>query len=334
MIEKTIWRNNLQITYNPNVKTHTNTQNPIYFNGFVGNETIRKCGQYIPLRHETAFFREADTLEYIVDYLIKTFPNIKTKKVLVGACSTGEEELSLRMLFGNKCNVKIKGFDLGTKAIKNANKSFYAISVPKDSPTENYVEYWGISAFGDSFLAFNKSKLSEKERHLRNLFHKHFREVDVETKEFGFWNRLKLCFQGLTDFYMMNMQSKYYRLVDSLKKLNCEYVEGDIRELEKVTQGEKYHAFTFRNAFYHLITTNDDYRSQLGPKRTRKILDGILPQINKALEMNGIFAIGKKEDEQVCDMILLTKMLKEYGFQKAVFGNKPYCHIWKKVREC
>lgn len=324
----------MQIIGNPNVNNTCNVQSPVSFNGYLGNEYVRAYGRHINLRHETAFFREADTLEYIKDYLIRTFPNIAVKNILIGACSTGEDGLSMKMIM-NKVPSRIVAFDLGKVAIKRAKAGYYSISRPIDKTGEEYISNWGLSAYDDRFLAFDSSKkLTKKEVQYRKAFNKIFKEVKTDKSRTGILNRIKLFLNSFTEFHFIETDSKFFKL-KGLRKLNYEYLQGDIRDLDKITNGEKFLAFTFRNAFYHLITTNDDFRMQLSEKQTREILKRILPQINKALEMKGLFAIGKNENEQVCDMILLTKMLKEYGFKESVFdSNQPYCHIWKKVREC
>ncbi|MEE3349239.1 MAG: CheR family methyltransferase [Candidatus Gastranaerophilaceae bacterium] len=333
MSEKTIWRNNLQITFSPYQIQNDNNRKTVNFSGYLGNESVKVMGEYVRLRHETAFLRELETLEYIKQYLLENFPEIPVKNILIGACSTGEEALSMKMVM-NKVPSRITAFDLGKKAINRAKKGYYSISEPRYEDDKKYVEEWGLSAYNDKFLAFKKPQdMTQKEKTYHKAFNKIFKEINTEDGKNKFLNRIRVFFKSFGEFHMIDVRTKYFKLKD-LRKLNCEYIEGDIRNLDEITKGRKYQAFTFRNAFYHLITTNDDYRTPLGEHHTRKILAEILPKINKSLDMKGLFAIGKKEDEQICDVLLLTKMLKEYGFKEAKHFDNPYCYIWKKVKEC
>ena len=62
------------------------------------NWSERTNGNY--LIHETAFFREPQTDEFVKNYLVENFLSKgKPANIVVGACSTGEEVYSQAMLY-------------------------------------------------------------------------------------------------------------------------------------------------------------------------------------------------------------------------------------------
>lgn len=137
-----------------------NNQSDCYkpsFKGHLGVETIKCFGKTVPLIQETAFFRESSTLNFIKDYVQKTFNGKDEIKILDGACSTGEETFTLAMLFeGLAKKVKITGFDLGKKAIVKAKEGSFSVS--RVSNDNSIMKYYKKSAgFQDSYLAFNQN---------------------------------------------------------------------------------------------------------------------------------------------------------------------------------
>ena len=73
------------------------TNSPAYssavpFKGHFGDEFIKKGNLW--LRHETAFFRDSKSNEFITKYILDNLQNKKEINIISGACSTGEEALT------------------------------------------------------------------------------------------------------------------------------------------------------------------------------------------------------------------------------------------------
>ena len=99
-----------------------------YMPTFKANTWSEKCnGNY--LIHETAFFRESETDEFVKNYLVQNFlSKNQPVNIVVGACSTGEEAYSQAMLYDEYNGlVDILGFDLSPKAIELAQEGDFII---------------------------------------------------------------------------------------------------------------------------------------------------------------------------------------------------------------
>ena len=115
------------------------------FKGHGGHEILEIGKDSLLLRHETAFFREYNTLNKGINYLRQHFPKEKNPRIIVGACSTGEEALSIKMLMPDK-KPKILGFDISPNSIAEAKTGIYTISQPKDDISRKFISWLGISA--------------------------------------------------------------------------------------------------------------------------------------------------------------------------------------------
>ena len=126
-----------------------------YKPAFKANNWSEKAnGKY--LIHETAFFREPQTDEFVKKYLVENYLSKGLPvNIVVGACSTGEEAYSQAMLYDEyQDKVNVLGFDLSSKAIELAQKGDFIIYENIfNSSTDK--DCW----HKDSYLAFS---------HLRN----------------------------------------------------------------------------------------------------------------------------------------------------------------------
>lgn len=315
---------------------NNHVQNNMAFKGHGGHEIIKQGKDVLLLRHETAFFREYDTLNRSVNYIRQHFPNEKSPRIVVGACSTGEEALSFKMLMPDK-TPKILGFDLSPDSVKEAKSSVYTISRPTDKKSRQFIKEMGYDAYKDEYLGFEPNqdeKITRNQKILKELFNKTFVEKEENPprlinpiKNFMDYIRVKLSL----DF---KLDTKTFA-VKNPKNIGCEFVQGDIRHLDKIVPEGKAHAVSFRNALYHLVTTNDTqgYRVTKPSNETKPIMTTIAKQINKALTKDGILILGEKENLQLTDTKLLSEVLLENGFKKAVKNKNGYCNVWKKVSD-
>lgn len=308
---------------------------------FKGNISQEKVGNLV-LKHQTSFFREINTLKNLVEYLKSNFDTNKPFNILVGACSTGEEATSIKMLLGN-LKANIKAFDLGENAIKKAQSGIYEISEPLNKDYKDYMNKYAGIPFEDSFLCFADEELTVEQKELKEMFDKNFEFVSNKSdKKLRLSKRMKTFILNMLGCYnkfnflktiakcLDNRLNHYlYRLKDPQ---GIEYVTGNILNLADVTKGKKYQAITFRNALYHLTTQESGcLRFPKSQDEQINILNKIVKQINNSLENNGIFVIGEDEIMQMTNVDLLSEILKKNGFTRILDkNNKPINNIWKK----
>lgn len=282
------------------------------FCGHTIAEEFAKDGIYY-LAHQTAFFREPATLEFVKKYIIKNFADQNDVKILVGACSTGEESITLSMLLNEIADkIKITGFDISKKAIKTAKSQVYVIQkTGSDVHNSVYLK--------DIFLAFPTNKpLNEFQQKYKNLFNDFFTKI---TNPF-----LKIFYELYFNYYDVNpvvmRKCQYFRL-NGDKALNCDFKVGDVRELNKVTN-EKFDVMFFRNALYHMV------RPKMTQDKKEMILSSIINNVQNSLKQDGIFVMGGYEHIQINDDKLIPKVMKQYGFTPvySLAGNPI---VWKNA---
>ena len=322
--------NNTPIYY----QTKTNPAKTTNFKGHGGHEILEIGKDTLLLRHETAFFREYNTLNKGINYLRQHFPKEKSPRIIVGACSTGEEVLSIKMLMPDK-KPKILGFDISPNSIAEAKTGIYTISQPKDDVSRNFISWLGISAYKDEFLGFGKPK-THKEKIMKNLFNNNF--TQIAEKSTPKQNPIKRFFNKLSFILLRDINPEFNDKIFALKdpkNTGCKFIQGDIQHLDKIVPKGKAHAISFRNAIYHLVTmeNENDERIQIPLKIAEPTLNHVAKQINKALTKDGIFILGEREDKQLTDTKLLSKVLKKNGFKEVAKTKNGYCNIWAKIKD-
>lgn len=315
-------------------------QNSMAFRGHAGHEILKQGKDVLLLRHETAFFREYNTLNKSVNYIRQHFPKEKSPKIIVGACSTGEEALSFKMLMPDK-TPKILGFDISPTSVNEAKHSTYTISQPKNTKSRQFIDNMGIDAYKDEYLGFepnNDKKVTRNQKRLKELFNKTFEERPTDEKP----KKINLIKKAL-DFIKSklsldidpDLNTKTF-VVKNPKDTGCKFVQGDIQHLDEIAPKGEAHAISFRNALYHLVTNDISggaYRETKPRAEAKPILTQVAKQVNKALTKDGIFILGECENSQLTDTKLLSEVLLENGFKKAVKDKNGYCNIWTKVSE-
>lgn len=284
-------------------------QNNINFKGHCGCEKIKKGAVRMLLTTETAFGREFETLDFAVKHINKKFPNLPEKRFIVGACSSGEEVWTLKMLMGEK-PVRILGFDIAPKALDTAQNGTYTFY----SPDSNKIRLLrDCDGYKDIFLAYDKPH-TVKEKRLYKMFHNMFQIFKIP-KSFILKNNKIL-------YKLKNPQTE------------CKFIEGDITNLPpEITEGNKSQLFSFRNALYHLLTFHNGWsRESRDTKLLKPMLDSLIKNVNKTLDVGGLFIMGEHENEQCNNIKLVTKALQKNGF-KPLIHNEKFCNIWEKIKE-
>ena len=312
----------------PTLKYSNYKKAPV-FNGHTGCEEFAKnsIGRLV---HETAFFREAETDEFLKNFILTQWKNKPKINIICGACSTGEEVITLSMLLNEiKNKVSILGLDISHNSIKEAKSKIYRTSY---NPRRN------TSADEDRFLWLpdTKKKLSDKEQEYKNLFEQFFDKIDI--KELSLFNKrqnnnsisLKV-FDRLMNFLSGGKNDKKYKGVFRLKDgmaENCSFKQADIMDINLITSENKADIITFRNAIYHLITEELDFCRYI-KLDSYLIVDKILSRIKASLNPNGLIVFGANEKEQILNDKLISDRLIINGF-KPLNGTEKTATVWQK----
>ena len=119
-------------------------------------------------------------------------------------------------------------------------------------------------------------------------------------------------------------RSRYFKLKEG-KINNCHFIEGDIRELDKLDAPKQVDVLFFRNATYHLV-------NHLPRRRDKAIvLTDMFRGIWDKLAPNGIFVNGEMDGIQIEDVLLIPKILRFVGFKPVNPNFDGSASIWKKV---
>ncbi len=314
--------------YRNNYINHSKTS----FSGHSGIETTYNLGKKVVLTTETAFFREPDTLEFVRDYANKTFKNEPVKKIVVGACSSGEEAWSYKMLF-NGTPVRIYAFDPAARLITLARKGLVEISEPRSRLAQEFVKDFKVSGYKDSYLAFDRQNLTPQESERLGSFNKMFEFVPPSK---NFVLGIHHYDKAFPDSPHAEFEKKVYRLKDE-NGTDCVFFVSDVRDFRDKKEYPlfKNHIFSFRNALYHLMTKKVSVsRVELPRNEIVKTLAPVFSDINKSLDKKGLLVFGENENMQGSNMSIISEMLPNLGFEP-VYNNisRSYQHIWAKNRE-
>lgn len=295
----------------------------VSFKGHTGIEKTAVKG-IKELVHETAFFRDMQTKEFVKDYIEKNFANKDKIKILVGACSSGEEAITYSMLLdGLKNKVKILGFDLGEQAVEQAKGKKFIMQRRTDSAAQNPMLANLFAAYKDDFIAFEtKEALTQEQKHHKQLFSEFFdiplETVQPEKNSVSLTTKINQWIVGKifkTNFNPPQIEQKIVKLKDN-KAANCEFVQGDIMKLGDITKGEKADVITFSNAMYHLISEDMAMGMRRPKKNAEEITKKIAQNIKENLNPNGIFVLGENEVLQTMETTgIVPRVFAEFGFK-------------------
>ena len=282
-------------------------QNSINFKGHCGSEIIKYGKENILLTTETAFGRGLDTLDFAVNNINKKFPDLKIKRFVVGACSTGEEVWTLKMLENEP--VKIFGFDIAQRALKTAQKGIYTFISPKSRMVKFFKDDDG---YKDLFLAYGEPQTNNEKR-LYNMFHNMFENIKI------------------SKFNIFKQNKKLYKLKEA--QPDCIFIKDNINDIPEIVQEQKCQLFSFRNAFYHLLTYNTGVdREERDPRKLRPMFDKIFKTVNKLMDKKGLFLMGEEENTQCNNINFAFKALLDNGFIP-IRHNEKFYNVWEKVKE-
>lgn len=274
--------------------------------------------------HETCFFREPDTDEFVKDYLEKTFlSENQPLNIVVGACSDGYEVYTQAMLYDDYSDkINILGFDIGPRAISNAKEGIFQIH-------DLYNRSSSTCTYRDAYLA--SSAYTERQKKYATLFHKYFSEIEFNKPK----NRYDTLYMNSRNVIF----EKFYKLNEEFGK-NCSFELGDITKLDNLLSDNSIHCLFFRNALYHLVCYPQG--RFFYDKNGEKIRE-IALEARKKLVNDGLFVFGEKEYEQGVKVEKVYEIMKECGFEPINTQYRqnlnPYSiltiaqntNVWRKV---
>ena len=298
------------------------------------------------LNNKTAFMRDFETLEFVRDYIVKTFPN--GAKIDEFGCSTGQKPYSLLVLlddYNNDKKYKITGYDF--------KEVFDSIEAPLFLVEDNVIcESMLFPHFeGDKTISRAKAK------DIRDKFFKYLPECD--------YNTLKT----FEERHMHNMICQPWGVVvkpdEKYTKGVINFVAGDINNINRFLMPSESNAVIFQNALYHLMGSSKAFGKI--PAETLENLLILFRKINIVLSKDGLFVLGNlpidhiyndtmlekchyvyQNDERikVYDDSIIHKLLHKSGFEPVYYDKIPegliYTKestdiflpaVWKKVRE-
>ncbi len=281
------------------------TGQKLAFKGHTGIEEYGKNG-ISKLIHQTSFFRDFQTKKFAVDYIHKNFKDKTNIKIIVGACSTGEEALTLSMMLSNMTKkVDILGIDLGEKAINQANRKKFLL---QKADVDNPVMLGILDKYDDWYLGFDTTgyPLLPHEKAQKRLFKDFF----IPSKTYQYQENLMEHKGSVESRYIRNYESKIFKLKKNKGK-NCKFIVGDIMDLKNLTNGEKSDVIFFSNALYHLTALPDRKQKSNAEAVIKKLAKVLRANLNK----NGLVCFGEKEKAQGVNTTLLEKIMEENGFE-------------------
>ena len=267
------------------------------------NWSEKSNGNY--LIHETAFFREPQTDEFVKNYLVENYlSKNKPVNIVVGACSTGEEVYSQAMLYDEYSHlVDILGFDLSPKAIELAQEGDFIIyqNIFNDKSDK---DCW----HKDSYLGFSHPR-TKKQAQYANLFNDYFMDTTDIKKDFDPKIKGYSIFRGVKLF--------------SLKKdkaTNCTFRAGGTDQLPYFLEGKKANVIFFRNAMYHIAC---HFETRMMKSDAEERIRNIIRQMKENLAPNGLIVFGESEQKQGIDALKMYRIMQEEGFEPI---NADYRH--------
>lgn len=322
---------NYNTAKNPHKTTNVMNTQSLNFNGGSMIESYGLFGLKT-LIHHTSFGREQGTNEFVCNYIRENFAHRNKIRIVSGGCSTGEEELTLSMMLYNmKDKVELLGIDLGKKAIKQAKSRKYIFEIPKKNVNIlDYFEKEEDAPYFDGYLINGQTKgLTASQRHLLSLFNEFF-EPKGKKLEPTLIEKLQYLLQKNNGYEPIEVDRIEYKLKDGMAE-NCRFVQGDIRNIDKILNGEKQEAIYFRNSLYHLITDNLYSDTRTPVKDSPKIVEDLMTKFRSCLNKDGLVVFGEKEGPQIGDSELVPRIMTKLNFAPLNETAEHGPNVWKVI---
>lgn len=311
---------------NSEFKTKPVTSDSVSFTAHTKGEMIYKKG-FVQLIHQTAFNREPKTKQFVCDYIQKYFGHKDNIKIVSAGCSTGEEAVTYSMLlYPMRDKVDILGFDLGKKAIKEAQSRKYIFEIPNKNFDFNQ-ELEIPTPYTDTYLLSDTNKgLSTVQTRFKSLFKEFFEPTNEKIKK-PFGERIRDLITKRNGYTPMQLERKSYKLKDGMAE-NCKFIQGDVLEIDKILNGEKADVISFSNALYHL-TTDSMCGVRSLKKDAEQTIENLMTKFKNCLNNNGIVVFGENEGVQIANNEVVPKVMKRLGFTPLNETAEHSANVWK-----
>lgn len=315
--------------------------------------------------HETAFFRDIDTMEFTKNYITKHYPN--GTHIADFACSNGEEAYTLLMLLSEQNRdkkYKVTGYDISPRVLELAKSGPFKVNYTftegfvtqnymyKDYPRKDYRKLFFdcFKRVPSKFLRYNPkygdeeyltARINKETNPQKRLELVRFREIIKRHEDFAPNNAFITKKKFVQDVFETQI--------------------GDIADIEQLVKPDnKTGIVMFKNAWYHIMDSwsrNDISRLNI------KGVGDTIGHINNVLPKDGILVVGTLEidhlfdnektpvktikfnDNEIktCENTIFHKLLFDNGFTPVFyekvrdilgdFDKSKIClpSVWKKV---
>lgn len=177
--------------------------------------------------------------------------------------------------------------------------------------------------------------MTPKQKEYKKLFEDFFEQSetpDVKKPRISLGQKINnYVLKRFLKIYAGKLENKYFKLKDD-KALNCDFVKGDILELNKIVKEKEADVILFRNALYHLVTDliNNNLHLPKPKEEAASILEKVFKQIHKSLSRDGVFVLGANESYQTLDGGLTQEVLARSGFKPLFAEVEGFNSVWKK----
>lgn len=251
--------------------------------------------------HETAFFRDIDTMEFAKDYITKKFPN--GTHIADFACSNGEEAYTLLMLLseqnGDK-KYKVTGYDISKRVLELAESGPFKINytftegfVTQDVLYENYPKKHYRKLFFDSFKKVPKKFLQIwPSSRVEEFLTARIKSENNASK------RLKLmCLRQIIKHHDDYTPDNAFILKKKFINGVFDAKLGDIADIEQLVKSDgKTGIVMFKNAWFHIMDSWS--RSDINRLNIKGVGDTIV-HISRVLPKDGILVVGTLETDHL-----------------------------------
>lgn len=253
--------------------------------------------------HETAFFRDIDTMEFAKDYITKKFP--KGTHIADFAWSNGEEAYTLLMLLSEQNRdkkYKVTGYDISKRVLELAESGPFKINyiftegfitqdyLYKDYPRKDFRKLFFdcFKRVPSKFLSYTPKtgdeeylnyRISKETNPKKRLELMRFREIIKHHEDFAPNN----AFIPKKNFISDVFEAKV----------------GDIADIEQLVKSDgKTGIVMFKNAWFHIMDSWS--RSDINRLNIKGVRDTIA-HISRVLPKEGILVVGTLETDHLFD---------------------------------
>ena len=308
-------------------------QKPVSRVAFGGHANLEKCSVngIKTLIQQTSMGRDLKTKNFVCKYIQDILGHKDSINIVSAGCSTGEEAVTWSMLLYNMRNrVNILGFDLGKKAIEQANSRKFIFEVPrKKTEFLTYLESSNASPYSDTFLLSNDSSgLTADQKRLHSLFNEFFIPTNRKIKR-SFWERLQNMIDESMSQDVIITDKVEYALKDGMAE-NCKFQCGDVQNIDKILNGKKADAISFCNALYHLTTKDPTSDLRVPKENAEEIIENLMTKFKHCLNDKGLVVFGENEAVQMGDGSMVPKVMKKLGFNPLNATDQHPANVWQK----